>query len=132
MSKSVLYMSMSLDGFITGPEDGAGQGLGVGGHRLHDWLGDVRGGASGYRPEGPSGGIFDEVLATGAVVVGLRCPRFDGVGGAVTSEARAMVLTSPRRFEARTFPLPELGPEVVEIVLTPYVGAEAARGAASE
>ena len=26
MSKSVLYMSMSLDGFITGPDDGPGKG----------------------------------------------------------------------------------------------------------
>jgi dihydrofolate reductase/uncharacterized protein YndB with AHSA1/START domain len=73
MSKSVLYMSMSLDGFITGPDDGAGQGLGVGGHRLHDWLGDGGGGVSGYRPpDGPSGEIFDELMATGAVVVGRR------------------------------------------------------------
>jgi dihydrofolate reductase len=72
MSKSVLYMSMSLDGFITGPDDAAGQGLGAGGERLHDWLGDGRGGVSGYRPEGPSGEIFDELMATGAVVVGRR------------------------------------------------------------
>ena len=27
MAKSVLYMSMSLDGFITGPDDGPGNGL---------------------------------------------------------------------------------------------------------
>ena len=38
-SRSVLYMSMSLDGFITGPDDDAGQGLGRGGGRLHAWLG---------------------------------------------------------------------------------------------
>ena len=40
MSNSVLYMSMSLDGFIAGPDDGPGQGLGAGGEVLHDWLGD--------------------------------------------------------------------------------------------
>jgi hypothetical protein len=28
MAKSVLCMSMSLDGFITGPDDGPGNGLG--------------------------------------------------------------------------------------------------------
>jgi len=38
MAKSVLYMSMSLDGFITGPDDGPGNGLGTGGLRLHEWL----------------------------------------------------------------------------------------------
>ena len=31
MAKSVLYMSMSLDGFITAPDDGLGNGLGDGG-----------------------------------------------------------------------------------------------------
>ena len=39
MAKSVLYMSMSLDGFISGPDDGPGNGLGSGGHRLHEWFG---------------------------------------------------------------------------------------------
>jgi dihydrofolate reductase/uncharacterized protein YndB with AHSA1/START domain len=72
MSKSVLYMSMSLDGFITGPDDGPGQGLGAGGERLHEWLGPWRGSPRGFEPPGPSGKIFDEVMATGAVVTGRR------------------------------------------------------------
>jgi dihydrofolate reductase/uncharacterized protein YndB with AHSA1/START domain len=71
MSNSVLYMSMSLDGFITGPGDEFGQGLGQGGERLHDWLGD--GNHPGvFRPSGPSGDIFNELMATGAVLVGRR------------------------------------------------------------
>jgi dihydrofolate reductase len=76
MSKSVLYMSMSLDGFITGPDDGPGQGLGAGGERLHDWLGADDGG--GFHPPGASGEIFDEAMATGAVVVGRKT--FDYAG----------------------------------------------------
>jgi dihydrofolate reductase len=72
MSNSILYMSMSLDGFITGPDDGPGQGLGAGGEVLHDWLGDRVGGPSTFDPAGPSGQVFDELLATGAVLVGLR------------------------------------------------------------
>jgi hypothetical protein len=67
MSGSVLYMSMSLDGFITGPDDDVGQGLGRGGERLHDWLGD-RG--DGFPPSGPSGEIFD-----GPGVDDVRTPR---------------------------------------------------------
>lgn len=31
-------ITVSLDGYITGPEDRAGQGLGVGGERLHYWV----------------------------------------------------------------------------------------------
>ncbi len=34
MSTSVLYMSISLDGFITGPDDDVNQGLGRDGERL--------------------------------------------------------------------------------------------------
>jgi dihydrofolate reductase len=36
MSKIVLDMSMSVVGFITGPDDGMEHGLGVNGERLHD------------------------------------------------------------------------------------------------
>jgi dihydrofolate reductase len=79
MSTSVLYMSMSLDGFITGPDDDADHGLGVNGERLHDWLGDPETDPPrGFRPPGPSREIFDEVMATGAVVVGRRT--FDYAG----------------------------------------------------
>jgi dihydrofolate reductase len=69
MSTSVLYMSMSLDGFIAGPDDVDGQGLGAGGEVLHDWLeydGD------GFHPEAASAAVLDEALTTGAVVVGRR------------------------------------------------------------
>ena len=74
MSKSVLYMAMSLDGFITGPHDDADHGLGVNGERLHDWLHDTTSdeGPVDFRPSGVNGQVFDEVMATGAVVVGRR------------------------------------------------------------
>ena len=38
MSKVVLYMWMSVDGFIAGPDDGMEHGLGIDGERLHDSL----------------------------------------------------------------------------------------------
>jgi dihydrofolate reductase len=72
MGKSVLYMSMSLDGFITGVDDGPGKGLGTRGRRLHQWLGEPVGERPHFAPPGPSGQVFDEVLATGAVVVGRK------------------------------------------------------------
>ena len=78
MSATVLYMSMSLDGFITGPNDDRGNGLGVDGHRLHDWLADGTDPAS-HRPSGVSGEVFDELMATGAVVAGRRT--FEIAGG---------------------------------------------------
>jgi dihydrofolate reductase len=78
MAKSVLYMSMSLDGFITGPDDGPGNGLGTGGLRLHEWLGEPVSEHPHFAPPGLSGQVFAEVMATGAVVVGRKT--FDYAG----------------------------------------------------
>jgi dihydrofolate reductase len=60
-----LYMSMSLDGFICGPDDREGQELGRGGGRLFNWLDD-------RMSDGPNGQVFREALATGAVISGRR------------------------------------------------------------
>ena len=82
MSRLVLYMSMSLDGFIAGPGDAMDNPFGTGGHRLHDWLGDGGEGPSGYRPGDKAGQtVFDEMLATGAVITGRRTGEFTGYWG---------------------------------------------------
>ncbi len=69
-----LYMSMSVDGFIAGPDDGPDHGLGVGGERLHAWLRDGGVDPDSHRPSGggPDAEVFDEMIATGAVVAGRR------------------------------------------------------------
>jgi len=72
LSATVLYMSMSLDGFIAGPNEGPGNGLGDGGHRLHDWMmtgGDVDLDAI-RRGGGVNGQVVEEFMRTGAVVAG--------------------------------------------------------------
>jgi dihydrofolate reductase len=71
MSATVLYMSMSLDGFIAGPNEGPGNGLGDGGHRLHEWALTDRAGVNAQ--------IFDESMATGAIVAGRGT--FEPAGG---------------------------------------------------
>jgi hypothetical protein len=53
-----LYMSMSLDGFITGPDDHEGQELGHDGGRLFNWL-DER------MATGPNGQVFRESCRPG-------------------------------------------------------------------
>ena len=81
MSATVLYMSMSLDGYIAGPNEGPGNGLGDGGHRLHEWA--LTGGDAGResvgRPAGVNGQVFDEFMGTGAVVAGRGT--FEPAGG---------------------------------------------------
>ena len=82
MSKVVLYMSMSLDGFIAGPDDGPDHGLGVNGQRLHAWLRAGGLDPGSYRPvDGLSATVFDELMATGAVIVGRRTFEFAGGWG---------------------------------------------------
>jgi dihydrofolate reductase len=79
MSKVVLYMSMSVDGFIAGPQDSAEHGLGIGGEVLHAWLADGGGDPTSYRPaDDASATVFDEMLATGAVITGRRTFAFAG------------------------------------------------------
>jgi dihydrofolate reductase len=60
-----LYMSMSLDGFIAGPDDRPGQELGRNGGRLFNWL-DER------LTPGPDGDVYGEAMATRAVISGRR------------------------------------------------------------
>ncbi len=82
MSKLVLYMAMSLDGFIAGPGDNPDDPLGTGGQRLHDWLGDGAADGHSYRPTDEAGRtVFDEMIATGAVVTGRRTAEFAGYWG---------------------------------------------------
>jgi dihydrofolate reductase len=51
-------ITVSLDGYVTGPDDREGQGLGIGGERLHYW---VMGGPWTYETERePGAGMTDE------------------------------------------------------------------------
>ena len=81
MSASVLYMSMSLDGFIAGPNEGPGNGLGDGGHRLHEWAlpGPDADRKSMSELGGVNGQVVDEFMATGAIVAGRGT--FEPAGG---------------------------------------------------
>ena len=66
MGKVILDMSMSLDGFIAGPNVGVELPMGEGGLRLHDWLFNTS--ASEVDAE-----VEQEMFATtGAVVLGRR------------------------------------------------------------
>ena len=83
MAATVLYMSISLDGFITGPNAGPDNGLGDGGERLHEWaVSGESDGSSGVPPlrrSGVNGKVVDEFMSTGAVVAGRGT--FEPAGG---------------------------------------------------
>jgi dihydrofolate reductase len=82
VSATVLYMSMSLDGFIAGPNEAPDNGLGDGGERLHDWvpMGDDAGPQQlAGRQTGVNGQVINEFMSTGAVVAGRGT--FEPAGG---------------------------------------------------
>ena len=75
MTKVAAGITTSLDGYITGPNDGPGRGLGEGGERLHFW---VFGGPWSYaeEPRGEATGadkeLLDEAMGRFGAVVGGR------------------------------------------------------------
>ncbi|MGN6100478.1 MAG: dihydrofolate reductase family protein [Devosia sp.] len=71
MSKSVLYMSMSLDGFIAGPNDEPANPGGDGFMRLHEWYG-FEGTPPNTRGTNWGAHFMDEGNNTGAVLAGRR------------------------------------------------------------
>jgi dihydrofolate reductase len=74
MAKVIAVITVSVDGYITGPNDGPEKGLGEGGERLHYW---VFGGPWSYenepqgQPDGEDAKYLNEMTSrVGATVVG--------------------------------------------------------------
>jgi dihydrofolate reductase len=74
MTKVIAGITTSVDGYVTGPDDGPGKGLGEGGERLHYW---VFGGPWTYdaepegEPTGEDAAWLEQVMSrVGAVVAG--------------------------------------------------------------
>lgn len=82
MGNVVVGLSMSLDGFIAGPNDGPGNPLGDGGRGLFDWwsAGTQRVGPDDrFKPPARSRSVAEEIFECGAVITGRRT--FDVAGG---------------------------------------------------
>ena len=100
MSATVLYMSMSLDGFIAGPNERPDNGLGDGGHRLHEWA--LKRAAAGVNSQ-----IFEESMATGAIVAGRGTAEPAGFWGGDHHDGVPIFILSRRepRSEKERWPL---------------------------
>ncbi|WP_163542091.1 dihydrofolate reductase family protein [Occultella kanbiaonis] len=81
MSRTILDMSISLDGFIAGPHETVDHGLGDGGQRLHDW--GMPRDANGAYLEGGLGDVDAEMMAAYESVGASVCGRgtVDPAGG---------------------------------------------------
>ena len=97
MSATVLYMSMSLDGFIAGPNETVDNGLGDGGNRLHEWaLTD---------PQGVNRQVVDEFMSTGAVVAGRGTVEPAGYWGGDHHDGVPIFIVTRQEPEASPWPL---------------------------
>ena len=83
MAKVVVDISMSLDGFVAGPHDGLGRGLGEGGEPIHNWVMGgpwTYGGGPPFQASGVDREVLTEAFAdAGAIIVGRRM--YDVVDG---------------------------------------------------
>src|ERR687896_704783 len=96
MSATILYMSMSLDGFVAGPNEGPDNGLGDGGGGLKELR----------RPGGVNGQVIDEFMSTGAVVAGRGTfEPADGWGGDHHDGVPIFILTRHEPEDMRQWPL---------------------------
>lgn len=92
MPKVVADISMSLDGFVAGPDPSLEDPLGKGGEQLHHWVFPL---AAWRRPHGKEGGetgpesdmVDSGLRATGAVVMGRKM--FSGGAGAWDDDPNA-------------------------------------------
>src|ERR687885_95193 len=98
MTKVLAGITTSVDGYVAGPDDGPGKGLGESGERLHYW---VFGGPWTYdaEPQGePSGEdaawLAETMARIGAVVAGRRSCSAAASGCSTASRVRWISSTS--------------------------------------
>jgi dihydrofolate reductase len=101
MNKVIASISTSLDGYVVGPDDHAGQGLGVGGERLHYW---VMGGPWTYDGEhdtegmhGPDKEYFDNLTeGMGCAIVGRTMYEAAGAWGGTNPFPGTLIVLTHR------------------------------------
>ena len=92
MSKVVADISVSLDGYVAGPNPTLEEPLGQGGERLHDWVIRLASWRKSHGLDGGETGADDELMkevidASGAVVMGRRM--FSGGSGPWEDDPKA-------------------------------------------
>jgi dihydrofolate reductase len=92
MGKVSVGISMSLDGFVAGPDADLEDPLGIGGEGLHEWAFGARSwreahGLEGGEPNADADVIEEGLQATGAVVMGRRM--YSGGSGPWEQDPRA-------------------------------------------
>ena len=102
MNKVIAAITTSLDGYVVGPDDNPGQGLGVGGERLHYW---VMGGPWTYDDDGrdtdgmhgPDKEFFDSLTEElGGTIVGRTMYESSGAWGGTNPFPGTLIVLTHR------------------------------------
>jgi dihydrofolate reductase len=92
MGKVVVDITMTLDGYVAGPNPSLEHPLGEGGERIHDWMYELKAFKGRHGQEGGRGGVDSEVLneafsASGATIMGRKM--FSGGSGPWEEDSNA-------------------------------------------
>jgi dihydrofolate reductase len=127
----IATITISLDGYVTGPDDGPGNGLGTGGERLHHW---VMGGPWTYETEREPGvgmspvdqEFFDTLTANlGAGICGRGMYEAAGAWGGTNPFGGPLFVVTHRTGDA---PDPSTGFTFIEGVEEAIAAAKAVAG----
>lgn len=105
MGKAIASITTSVDGYITGPDDRAGQGLGLGGERLHHWVFGGPWSYAGHREMGTMSGedraFYDPLVANlGAGICGRGMYEAAGAWGGTNPFGSALLVLTHRLDDA--------------------------------
>src|SRR5690606_10889054 len=70
MTRLISQISVSLDGYVAGPEQGAEHPLGIGGEDLHDWVLRTEAWRRRHGREGGERGVDSDVVERGTQNIG--------------------------------------------------------------
>jgi hypothetical protein len=107
-------MSMSLDGFVTAPDDTRENPLGVGGERLHAWLRDLgETDAKAHRPPDPADVVAPDVFTfvtdgIGSAIARAKAAAGSGDVGVHGATAAQQALNTGLLDEIHIMPVPVL------------------------
>jgi dihydrofolate reductase len=123
MSRLTCSISVSLDGYVAGPDPGPAQGLGAGGEQLHEWIFGLASWRKMHHREGgernPDSDLLQEGLdATGAIIVGKRM--FGGWDGPWDDEPTLGVWGESPPFDVPVFVLTHYEREPLTVSQTTY------------
>lgn len=105
MGKAIASITTSVDGYITGPDDRPGQGLGVGGERLHHWVFGGPWTYASHRETGAMSGedkvFYDALVANlGAGICGRGMYEAAGAWGGTNPFGSALLVLTHRLDDA--------------------------------